>query len=337
MTNLIQIKRSVNSATVPTLSNGEIAFTQNGATFWIGAPDGSGNIRIGGQQVPGTLTANQALVANSTSAIDKVIVANLVPTGVYANGSVGTAAYVLASGGSGANVYWVRAVNTDAQYTWTNVQTFSANVIFNGATVNATTSTFNVRDVVASGNLTINGTLTTVDAVNLTVKDNIIKLADQNSTTDTSDIGFYGVTGNSTQTWYTGLYRDVGASTLTDPVYKLFTANVEPTATVNATSGYFLGTLNSYLQSNALISNSTAVSITGTASIAVTIAANSVTLTTALAATSGGTGQNTYTVGDMLYASGTTALSKLNIGANGQVLQVVNNLPAYGTLDGGTF
>ena len=63
--NLIQIKRSTSNASVPALLPGELAFTQAGNTFYVGAPDGSsGNIRIGGQMVPGTLTANQALVAS---------------------------------------------------------------------------------------------------------------------------------------------------------------------------------------------------------------------------------------------------------------------------------
>lgn len=46
------------------------------------------------------------------------------------------------------------------------------------------------------------------------------------------------------------------------------------------------------------------------------------TLTNALAATSGGTGQSSYTAGDLLYASSTTALSKLAKGTNGQALVI---------------
>jgi outer membrane lipoprotein SlyB len=41
---------------------------------------------------------------------------------------------------------------------------------------------------------------------------------------------------------------------------------------------------------------------------------------TAIGATKGGTGQTVYAVGDLLYASTTTALSKLTIGANNYVL-----------------
>lgn len=148
MANKIQIKRSTANATVTGLSNGELAFTQASNTLWIGLPDGSGTAAIGGVRSPGTLTANQALVANSTSGIDKVIVANLVPQQVYANGSFGTSGYVLVTGGSGSNVYWesasaVGGVNASAQYTFANTITFNGNVIANSiystATVNAAT------------------------------------------------------------------------------------------------------------------------------------------------------------------------------------------------------
>lgn len=49
--------------------------------------------------------------------------------------------------------------------------------------------------------------------------------------------------------------------------------------------------------------------------------AASLTLGTALGAVSGGTGQSSYTIGDLLYASGTTALSKLAAVAVGNVLR----------------
>jgi hypothetical protein len=55
------------------------------------------------------------------------------------------------------------------------------------------------------------------------------------------------------------------------------------------------------------------------------------TLTNALAASSGGTGQSSYTTGDLLYATGTTALSKLPIGTNGQALVVSGGNVAWGT------
>jgi hypothetical protein len=63
---------------------------------------------------------------------------------------------------------------------------------------------------------------------------------------------------------------------------------------------------------------------------------SSLTLTTALPAASGGTGQSSYTTGDLLYASGATALSKLGIGTNGQALVVSGGTLAWATASGTT-
>jgi hypothetical protein len=47
----------------------------------------------------------------------------------------------------------------------------------------------------------------------------------------------------------------------------------------------------------------------------------SLTLGTPLVATSGGTGFSSYTIGDIIYASGTTAFTKLSASASGYILQ----------------
>lgn len=65
------------------------------------------------------------------------------------------------------------------------------------------------------------------------------------------------------------------------------------------------------------------------------ISAPSLTLTTALAAAEGGTGFDTYTIGDLLYASSTTAMSKLAASTAKNVL-IANGAgaaPSYATLD----
>jgi len=56
-----------------------------------------------------------------------------------------------------------------------------------------------------------------------------------------------------------------------------------------------------------------------------------ITLAGTLDANNGGTGQSAYTVGDILYASSTTALSKLGIGTAGQVLKVASGVPSWAT------
>lgn len=50
---------------------------------------------------------------------------------------------------------------------------------------------------------------------------------------------------------------------------------------------------------------------------------------TVIGPTFGGTGQSTYTTGDILYASAANTLSKLPIGTTGQVLSVAGGIPAW--------
>ena len=54
-----------------------------------------------------------------------------------------------------------------------------------------------------------------------------------------------------------------------------------------------------------------------------------ITLSGTLVASNGGTGQASYAVGDILYASTTSALSKLTIGTNGYVLTSSGTAPQY--------
>lgn len=62
-----------------------------------------------------------------------------------------------------------------------------------------------------------------------------------------------------------------------------------------------------------------------------TATSGAVTLAGTLVAANGGTGQSSYTVGDLLYATGSTALSKLGIGTNGQALVVSGGTLAWAT------
>ena len=82
-TNLIQIKRSDTTATPTLLANGELAWSGVSNALFIGS--NSAVVAIAGLRVPGTLTANQALVANSTSGINRIITANAIVTTLTAN------------------------------------------------------------------------------------------------------------------------------------------------------------------------------------------------------------------------------------------------------------
>lgn len=560
MANLIQIKRSLTAASPGSLANGELAFSSNGNVLFVGA---NGAVEpIGGKRFPGTLTANQALVANSTSGIDKVIVANLVPTAIYANGSFGTAGQGLVSNGSA--VYWgtvVAGSNTQVQFndsgtangssaftfdkatstlTATNISgngasitsvnattvgsnsasdlrsysdtvagtaysnavsaatalagnaysnavsyvdglrldsvtntsityvatansvktaydaaiaantraasaqteasnaytnavayaasntyvnsTFATNTYVNStfagnsyvvstfATNSYVTSTFaalsgasftgaasfvdltvsgntvlgsNNSDVVAinglvntaitpsanatynlgtnglrwneihaanvhsnegyfdgsvqiSGNLVVLGDTFTVNVSTLAVEDSLIQLASNNTSNDLLDIGFYGnyqVGGGSHE--HAGLFRDASD----DGIFKLFSGLTDaPTTTVNtAAASYTQGTVQAYLKSGGLVSNATNIAITANSTLDIAIVANTLTLSTPLAATSGGTGYNSYTAGDILTAANGTNFSKLALGTAGYILQSNGTALVYDTLDGGTF
>jgi len=60
-----------------------------------------------------------------------------------------------------------------------------------------------------------------------------------------------------------------------------------------------------------------------------TATSGAITLAGTLGATSGGTGQSTYTTGDILYASATNTLSKLTAGTNGYVLTLAGGVPSW--------
>jgi hypothetical protein len=58
---------------------------------------------------------------------------------------------------------------------------------------------------------------------------------------------------------------------------------------------------------------------------------NTVTLGTALAETSGGTGQSTWTAGDIVYSDSANSLAKLAKGTDDQVLTLASGLPSWAT------
>lgn len=51
----------------------------------------------------------------------------------------------------------------------------------------------------------------------------------------------------------------------------------------------------------------------------------------------GGTGQSSYTTGDILFASGSNTLAKLALSSNGKILQSNGTNVTYGDIDGGTY
>ena len=114
---------------------------------------------------------------------------------------------------------------------------------------NATVTIGLPDNVTITGNLTVNGTTTTVNTSTLEVEDPLIKLAKANSGADSVDIGFYGLYDTSgSQDLYAGLFRDANDS----GKFKLFKdLQAEPTTTVNTSgTGYAVGTLVASIEGN---------------------------------------------------------------------------------------
>jgi hypothetical protein len=101
----------------------------------------------------------------------------------------------------------------------------------------------------------------------------------------------------------------------------------------NSTSGGFAMTLKTSAGSGVAVpaGQSRLLYCNGTDVVEAITGFSSISLTTALAATSGGTGQSSYAVGDLLYASSTTAISKLTVGATNAVLTVAAGIPSWVT------
>ena len=421
MSNLIQIKRSATASVPGSLANGELAFTSNGNVLYIGSPNGS-IIGIGGLRVPGTLTANQALVANSTSGINEIRAGVANVGAIYANGNLGTNGQVLTSNGTGVHwssvvasngtvtsvtsgngltggpitttgtlsvqaadgivansggvfvqagtgvtvnstgVHIGQAVGTGSSVTFANVVTsnltVSASVSSNlmpssnntfhignttikwaqvhAANVHGVTGIFD-GNVEVAGDLIVAGNVVTTNVSSIIVSDAKILLA-ANNPGDILDIGFSGTyTDGGSTVRHAGLFRDASDN----GVFKFF-ANTTQDLTGNnvidiGATGYTTAILETFLKSGALSTNSTVVSITANSTVNVAIVANTLTLTTGLAGTSGGTGLTTIANNAILVGNTTNGYNTLALGTTGHVLQSNGTALIYNSLDGGTF
>jgi hypothetical protein len=202
--NLIQIKRSLTTAVPSSLANGELAYTANGDILYIGS--NSEVVAIGGKRNPGVLTANQAIVTNATSGVDKIIVANLVPTFVYANGAFGTDGQVLSSNSSGG-VYWetpdpgVTGSNTEIQFNDSGALGSNSQLTFNKDTTTLAVGSSTINST-AVNTSTVTATLvngTTVNAATLSVDSKFIANSSQVTIANDVAVSANGTSGTDGQ------------------------------------------------------------------------------------------------------------------------------------------
>lgn len=111
-----------------------------------------------------------------------------------------------------------------------------------GFTYNAGTDTLNVVNIVATGDLTVQGTTTTLEVDTVAIEDPIIKLAN-NNLNDTVDIGWYGEYNKSATVNYAGMFRDQSDGEF----YAVTGLTSQPTTTFTFTESTDLATFNAVI------------------------------------------------------------------------------------------
>lgn len=358
MTNLIQIKRSTTNANPTGLANGELAYTSNGDVFFIGSPNGS-VVAIGGARFPGTLTANQALVANSTSGINEIRVGTANIGAIFANGGVGTAGQVLSSNGTA--LYWqtpvagVSGSNTQIQFNDSGASNGTAGFTFNkttntvtigSGTVNATNysgtanNANNLGGAAASVYVNTSGNFTVGGNLNLTGANNFFSQSvyvGANVTVNTTSV----FVGNATvNTNMTGGQIAISGATINSTIYT-GTANnannlggVSSASYVNTSGNYTVSGNINFTGSNNQFTN---VNVTTAVNVGANVIANTTQITvgnTSVYTTINSTAVNTGTLstvgntnlgGSVVIAGNLTVSGSYNV-VNGNTVAYSDNM-----------
>ena len=231
-----------------------IAIASDGVVTMNQIPVFSAGINVSGGTIVGTL-------ANTS-------VTNAMLAGSIANAKLSNSSITVADGSS------TTAISLGGTITFSGTS--------NEVTVGESSGTITVSlpdDVTIAGDLTVNGDTTTVNTATLSVEDPLIKLANGNNSSDSLDVGFYGLYDTSgSQDLFAGLFRDANDS----GKFKLFKdLQAEPTTTVNTSgTGYAVATLVADIEGNVTGNTSgTAATVTGAAQTNITSLGTLTTLT----------------------------------------------------------
>lgn len=298
---------------------------------------GSETLRFGSLFIAGnTIVLGQTTISddNGTLKVNNAIID--IDFQVSGNTTIGTDSNDVVSFNAHVNTSIIPAANVTYDLGTSDLR--FANVYANDVITYA--AKVGVGGLTVDGDLVVTGNLTSIDVATIKVEDPLMHLASNNETSDAVDIGFIGHYSDDAGTTkrHTGLFRDatIGAYYIFDNYVDeaLDTGNTNIIDISDAT--FRVATLHAYLHSGALVSNSSVFNITANSTISSAIVANTLSLSTALSVASGGTGNQTFTNNAVLFGYGTGAIQEAS-GANGQVLQIVNDVPTFASLDGGSF
>lgn len=165
-------------------------------------------------------------------------------------------------------------------------------------------------DLTVGGNLIVNGNTTTINSTTIAVDDKNIELGTVDTPTDiTAEGGGLTLKGTTDKTW---AWTATGNNWTSSENISIVTGKTYKIANTTVLSSTSLGS-----------------SVVGSSLTSVGTLSTGTWQASTIAAIYGGTGQSGYATGDILYASSTTALSKLSKGTDGQVLKLVSGFPAW--------
>ena len=220
--------------------------------------------------------------------------------------------------------------------TMTNI---SSNVNITSGHIYANDASLSIQSANVSGalyvgtDLYVGGNVVSTNVSTLNITDPFINLATDNET-DSTDSGILIHYAN-TPGLHAGFFRH--AATDEFYIFEQWPHEILGTTIDIANNDFKLSTLNTYLHSAGLVSNATNIAIAANSTLNVAITANTLSLSSPLSGTSGGTGLNSYTNQDILVANATNGFNKLGLGTDGYVLQSNGSALIYASLDGGTF
>jgi hypothetical protein len=361
MANTIRIKRraSGNAGAPGSLENAELAYNEVDDVLYYGkGTGGAGGTAttveaIGGAGAYITLSGVQTVTGNKTfsglvlvptptanaHAATKLYVDNAISGVTLGNTTVTTGSYgsantvatftvqadgrLTAAGNAAISITASqvsdRATNLVTGLTGTENQITVSNSGVGAVTIGLPANVTVSNNLTVTGDLTVQGNTVTLNTATLVVEDKNVVLANVATPTDTTADGA-GITvlgaTNKTLNWV-----DATDAWTSSEDFNLLAGKVFEIGGTSVLSNTTLGSgiLNSSLTSVGTI-------------------ATGVWNGTTVGSAYGGTGFNTYTTGDLIYASATNTLSKRGVGTEGQFLKIVSGVPNWSdTVDGGTF